>query len=412
MDPPYVLAWIAGTLLLLVLCMMTLRALFRHERMQLPVYAALVGATMARNRIYLKNNSLTTPQESSLRRLLDGKDNKAYILTMGISVAMFDDVIHAGFTDFYLHEFTKMFTKPRVEQPANSGGRPQRLSPEEGLALTLMYMRNDCAYDPLSLLAGAGPTITCRAVNAGLKALLATLHLMPEADVTFPDHAKQAEYAALVTQRLPHLKGCFGFVDGLAVTVQRSGNLLKQNAYYSGYKSQNKITNVYVFAPDGKVIYESVNHPGSWADSSAFESLMSIIEKPDQVLFAKDHWIAADAAFRANTTTFVRKVMSKKAFKKLKRQVRAGTITQQKFKKIKKRQRALTTARQSVEHGMRSLRTSRRLNSNLTINNDAKRLLIMTLATRLHNFRASRLPLNHIARDFDALPEAALNADI
>lgn len=412
MDAANPLAWIATVAVLSALSVMTLRKFWRRATGQVPVVAAMVAAGEARNRVYLRNNSLTSPQQSSLRRLLDGKDNKAYILTMGVSVAMFEHLHDEGFREFYLHEFTKQTKKERAAEPANGGGRPQRLSTKEALAATLLYMRNECTYDPISILAGAGPAVTCRVINAGLVALLATLNLIPDAEVVFPNHAKQAMYAALVRRRLRRLRGCFAFVDGLAITVQRAGCPTKQNEYYSGYKAQNKITNVFIFAPDGRVIYESVNHPGSWADSSAFSEFMNVIERPDQELIAADHWIAADAAFRATKTPCLRKVLSKKALKKLHQEVRAGRVTRRHFKRIQKEHRDLTTCRQSVEHGMRALRTFRRLNTNLTINNDAKRLMIVNIATRLHNFRAARLPLNHIARDYDAVPEAALNVDL
>ncbi len=128
--------------------------------------------------------------------------------------------------------------------------------------------------------------------------------------------------AALCQAREGALVGCFGFIDGLNLTVQASGNPLIQNANYNGlgkvvcvlhaqllelikhrrpchrYTCANNVSNVLVWAPNGCIIWASLNSPGSYHDSATSAELFRSYDQGDLVV-PPGFFIAADSAFPA-----------------------------------------------------------------------------------------------------------------
>jgi hypothetical protein len=59
-----------------------------------------------------------------------------------------------------------------------------------------------------------------------------------------------------------------------ASPVQASGDPDIQNAYYNGYLCACYVSNVLVFAPNGKIIFAAINQPNSWHDSQVARNYM------------------------------------------------------------------------------------------------------------------------------------------
>jgi hypothetical protein len=82
-----------------------------------------------------------------------------------------------------------------------------------------------------------GMTQVSRHLKVALETLYDTLkHDLPEARIQWPSHKEIQLWADMVSAWEPGLRGIFGMVDGLALTIQNPGNPAIQRAYYNGWK--------------------------------------------------------------------------------------------------------------------------------------------------------------------------------
>jgi hypothetical protein len=56
--------------------------------------------------------------------------------------------------------------------------------------------------------------------------------------------------------------------DGLKITIQKSGIETVQSRFYNEWTRGHYVTNLFVFAPDGLIIFGVINAPGSIHDST------------------------------------------------------------------------------------------------------------------------------------------------
>jgi hypothetical protein len=54
-----------------------------------------------------------------------------------------------------------------------------------------------------------------------------------------------------------------GYMDGLDIDVQNDADALRQNANYNGYGGRTIISNIFVFAPTGCIIWAALNAAGT-----------------------------------------------------------------------------------------------------------------------------------------------------
>jgi hypothetical protein len=76
------------------------------------------------------------------------------------------------------------------------------------------------------------------------------------------------EYADMVHVREPLVDDVIGFMDGVSFSTECTDKRVEQNAYYCGHNCNTMVNNVFAYGPDGKVFFEAINFPGSWADGS------------------------------------------------------------------------------------------------------------------------------------------------
>ena len=57
-------------------------------------------------------------------------------------------------------------------------------------------------------------------------------------------------------------------MDGLRLSSEAPGNYVDQSNYYNGWKHNHCIASIFVFAPDGTVVYMVTNCAGSQHDST------------------------------------------------------------------------------------------------------------------------------------------------
>ena len=241
----------------------------------------------------------------------------------------------------------------------------------------------------LCLIFGIIPTTANKIILWMLKEVCTKLKNNEFAKISFPDHAKMAEFAAMIQVREPMVDNVIGFVDGLSLPIQCSDDEYMQNAAYNGYSHDTCCNNVFAFLPAGKVIYCSHNYPGSWHDSTVATDLINVVVEK-----IGHYAMCVDQGFPRSGDLHGRFVgpMTQRMRRKLSPQIAQYLLSlHEKY----------ISLRQASEWGMRALQgTFSRLKSRLT-SDDRKRSKIILSIVLLHNFRTDFVGLNQIATVFN-----------
>ena len=56
---------------------------------------------------------------------------------------------------------------------------------------------------------------------------------------------------------------CWGFIDGLRLTIFNPDDIDVQNFFYNGWVKVTGVVNIFIYTPDGKICAASMNNPGS-----------------------------------------------------------------------------------------------------------------------------------------------------
>ena len=85
----------------------------------------------------------------------------------------------------------------------------------------------------------------------------------PDAQVKFSDVHEMARLVNLVALREPLIRNVVGFVDGCSIKIECTSEPHIQNAYYDGSTCDTCVKNVFLFLPEGKILFAAINFPGS-----------------------------------------------------------------------------------------------------------------------------------------------------
>jgi len=320
-----------------------------------------------RGRHYLTRPSIPLVCHSAATILLEERDDRSFVNRMGVDVRLFDD----------LHE---MLIQRFPDLCGRGGGRPKLLSTRMQLALTLQFLRSRNDQSAFCQIFGASPFTVSNTLSQVLPSLLRVLAREPDARIQYPDHDEMGELADLVSANHPDIPyGIFGFIDGLVLPILNNGDPVIQNAYYNGYKGTTTITNIAVFAPDGTIIYASINHPGNYHDSRAAGAIYRLVNDVD---FTPDPYkLLGDSAFPSVTQKII-------TLKK-RNQFSADPNIREDEKEM---QSLLSSARQTVEWGMRVIQgTFQRLHVPLKSWDTRYNYVVIRLCLHLCNIRTRRM---------------------
>ena len=213
-----------------------------------------------------------------------------------------------------------------------------------------------------------------------MPSLLRVLIREPDARIQYPNADEMKELANLVAASHPDIHyGIFGFIDGVVLPILNHSNSYIQNAYYNGYKGGTTITNVLIFAPDGTIIYASINHPGNYHDSRASAAIYEVVNDP--LLTPDPYRLLGDSAFPSRTGKII-------ALKKSNQFSHDPAIRAEQ----KEMQFLLSSARQTVEWGMRVIQgTFQRLHIPLKSSDTQYNYILIRLCLHLSNMRTRRM---------------------
>ncbi|QRV92214.1 DDE superfamily endonuclease [Ceratobasidium sp. AG-Ba] len=370
----------------------------RRRRMQQKIAALLFLARLAkaasliqrrsRYRFLLRRHLRPSPRcNTSWVSIRESSDDRAYLATMGLDVASFEYLLTNGFErlwdthTIFRHDVDE-FGFPRLQR--------RSLAADGVLGLVLHWLTSTATEFELALVFALVPSVVSRYLSFGLHILVYVLRCLPESQISWPSEHEMAYFSELVRQRHPMVNGAFGFIDGLSLLpVETSSDPREQEVMYNGWLHSHRIGNIFVFAPDGKllgrIIACNLNAPGSWHDARiayhVFRKLAN--ETPD------GFFLIGDTAFQ-----------SEELADKIHTPLKAGnTLPADRTERAAaiEYSNRLTQARQAAEWGMRSLQgVFNRLRVPLSIHNPVGRQRLLETCSRLHNLRAICMGINEI----------------
>ena len=219
--------------------------------------------------------------------------------------------------------------------------------------------------------------------------LLKVLKNEPNARVSIPKNEVLKSYAASIKEQYSALgaKNVAFSIDGLKLNIQKPGHEVRQSVFYNGWTHGHYVGNVFVFAPDGRIVAMVVNAPGSFHDSTILE-YGDLYEKLENLFDETGVCSVVDSAF----------VVSKKNY--FIKSSQDNPVTDNPHDLVIHRQ--ATSVRQMAEWGMGSFQRSvPRIKDTIRFEERGERVLILQMLVRLCNLRASLVGVNQIRNVFN-----------
>lgn len=380
-----------------------------------------------RTRVKLHRCAIPHPEQAAINTLLDSTDDSSWIALLGFHRTSFE-ILYSFFKPAFEAVWMAESARLRQRRLGSQLSPPHAALPQDGVgAQHILWGKIGCLYDRVSgdcrrvlalvlfhtatlaeqkvacMIFGVTPSTLSNYLSLGLITLHSVLQHLPEAAVTWPSGARQQEYASMIRRRYTHLTPSFNpfaFLDGLNLPVKESGDPLVQNATYNGWLAGCYVSNIFVYAPDGTIIWARVNMPGSWHDALRARTLLEAIA--DEPGFVHDGLcIVADTAFPRSADMQGRLVTPKKQ-SDVDRLKRHGALAAQ-LEELRTQHTQATTVRQAAEWGMRQLQSGfARLRVPLPLDMVERQRLISTCVF-LHNLRVRQVGLSQIRTVYSAV---------
>jgi hypothetical protein len=348
-----------------------------------------------RTRFYLTRAVLPPDprQHTAWQYLYHSRDNHSFILTMGLSVSVFETILNAGFATIWN---SKPIPRNDIKQaPAMlRTSKPQRRSLDAAgaLGLVLHHLNSAMTDHGLQQIFALTPAVCSRYRNWGLYILQFILRHIPAAAIRWPSTSQEcSKYAELISTHHHRLDKAFGFVDGCHLPVLAASNLDTLDAYYNRWCAAHYTSNVFVFAPDGTIIHATINAPGSWHDATVSHGLFHKLSTrtPD------DYWLIGDTAFPALDNRI------KTPLKTIFNEYPSDPTEYQQFIQFHGQ---LGSARQEAEWGIRGIQGSfGRLKMPMSVDDSAYRFRLLEVCCRLHNLRVSLEGIDQIKTVYEEI---------
>jgi len=197
------------------------------------------------------------------------------------------------------------------------------------------------------------------------------------------------EYQRIIEEKYPTLAGVWFVMDGLRLSMKKPGVGDIQSKFYTGWKRDHTINNVFVFCPGGTIVAAAINAPGCVHDSNlAFMGrVYDKLQAQHDICGGKG---VVDQAFASNLFPFLIKSGREEDL----------VVANSTPESILQNQEAISL-RQSAEWGMRAIQSSfPRLYDKIHYEEYGERRLIIRSIVHLYNFRTRFVGRNQIQTVF------------
>ncbi|KXN89021.1 hypothetical protein AN958_06372 [Leucoagaricus sp. SymC.cos] len=338
-----------------------------------------------RRRYLIRADLLPDPQGATPWQILyGGRNDRAFITTMGLDTITFQDILNKGFEELWN---SYAITRADIASDATPRAYRRSLDAPGALGLILHWLSSTMHDVSLCEIFALTPVTVSQYIIFSLQILLNTLHRMEAACIRWPIGDEFQELNGLIIDRHPLLTGAFGSMDGLNLPVQTSSDENIENATYNGWLHSHCVSSIFVFAADGAIIACNLNVPGSWHDSRVAQPIYDKLK----YYTPEGYYLVADTAFPCGSLDIEGKIHVP---------LKDGAPLPQDYQERKQLvdfTHSLTSYRQTVEWGMRALQGSfSRLRIPLSINYSEFRGDILEVVSHLHNVHTHCVGINQI----------------
>jgi DDE superfamily endonuclease len=354
------------------------KELFRHK---------LNREGLDRRNRNLKRKSLLDPGNAPWSKLYESKDNAALITVTGFDHDAFQLILEL-FQPLF-HEYTPWTRKQdgrRYKRVKSTNGRKRMIDAKDCLGLVLAWFRFKGAQWILQGWFGLTGAQTNVWLRFGRRMLFRALKQHPDCVVRYPNESQIARLMEAITDRHPCLEKVYCVADGLKLQFQACADLTEQSMFYNGWQHGHYITNLFVFAADGRIIDAVVNIPGSVHDSTiaiwggTYGRLKDVYRKTGGICCVDSAFAAGNAPYLIRSAQDVNMAKSAKEMAIMKE---------------------ATSLRQAAEWGMRAIQGSMpRLTETIKYETNGERKLVMKLVPLLYNLRLAKVGLNQLANTY------------
>ena len=242
-----------------------------NERDQQTHWKSLMSKAMRRRRCNrLSRGALLLPSQSPWVKLLSASDQGSFITMTSLDYASFRILVSSFAPTYYSNSPYGVNGNIRNfgDREDTTRGRPRLLDAEGCLGLVLCWYRSRGNQNLLHGFFGVTGSVGRLFLTFGRKVLLLVFesHLW-YALPTKSDAQKCQQYKDAVLQQYPLLADVGLVADGLKLQVQQSKDYFVQKRFYNSWKADTFISNIFVFAPDGRIVICALNAPGVLHDS-------------------------------------------------------------------------------------------------------------------------------------------------
>jgi len=328
--------------------------------------------------------ALVDPDNSPWHKLYHSGHNGAMITVTGHDYSAFHRLLElfaplfhkctpwTGYNDGATYKEVKKIT-----------GRPRKTTAEACLGLVLAWCRFS---GPMFILQGwFGFTGTPATVwlKFGRRMMLRAIQHNQMASIRWPTDEDIDMYKNIIKRQHPALKHVFCVADGLKLPFESTSDDEEQGKCYNGWTHGHCVTNLLLFAPDGRLIAAVINAPGPLHDSTLAE-WGGVHDKLEATYNRTGGICCLDSAFQSMNTEHIVKSSNDES--------NADGPLQLVIN------RQATSLRQAAEWGMRAAQGSfPRLKEKMKCEECGKeRQVYLTLMCLLCNFRLEHVGLNQI----------------
>lgn len=337
----------------------------------------------------ISRRALLLPSMSAFQFLFDSGCDQSLITLTGFDHVGFQSllVLFAPLYNMYT-PYTQSGLIGLVDA-SRSVGRPRSMNATQCLAMYLMWSRTRGAQNVLGLVFGVTGSVASLFIRFARRLIIKALANDAAARVRLPSRRELAEHQQVIAAKYPLLRDVCAVMDGLKVRLEANGTYEVQSIFYNGWTHDHYVTNVLVFAPNGRIIAASLNAPGCLHDSvvADYGGVYKVLKRLYDETRAR---VVVDSAFASDRYEFM---------------IKCGTLDDVADQG--------TQLRQSAEWGMRAVQASfPRLKDRISYDEMGERKLILLSTVLLFNFRSSTVGMNQILSTFywDALARDPMNS--
>jgi DDE superfamily endonuclease len=355
------------------------KVLFRHK---------LNKEGLDRRNRNLKRKVLLDPSQSPWAKLYASNDNAALITVTGFDHDAFQIMLELFQPLFVQYTpWTRQQDGRRFKKVKNSNkGRKRMVDAATCLGLVLAWYRFKGAQWILQGWFGLTGTQTNVWLRFGRRMLFRAIRNHPDSLVRYPNDDEIDGLMEAINNRHSTLKKVYCVADGLKMQFQACADLTEQSMFYNGWQHGHFITNLFVFAANGRIIDAIVNVPGSVHDSTiaiwggTYGRLKEVYKRTGGIC-------CVDSAFASGNVPYL--IRS------------AQDINIAKSAKEMAMMKEATSLRQAAEWGMRAIQGSMpRLTEKIKYETKGERKIVLKLVPLLYNLRLAKVGLNQLANTY------------